>query len=127
MKYTLALTFCLVFSMGFSQDSYDSLWKEVETLEKEGLTQSALKKVQFIASKAEKENNKVQRIKTLLYESKYALVLEEDAQLSIANNFKKRIENSVSPEKNMLQNLLANLYWQYFQQNRYRFYDRTNT
>lgn len=118
---------CLVFTASFAQEPYDSLWKEVEKLEKEGLTQSALKKVQSIASRAEKENNTIQHIKTLLYESKYALVLEEDAQLSIINNFKKRIEKSTSPEKNMLQNLLANLYWQYFQENRYRFYDRTHT
>lgn len=125
MKYSLVLAFCLISSVSFSQNSYGSLWKEVEQLESDGLTHSALKKVEFIANKALKENNKVQHIKTLLYESKYALILEEDAQLAIANKFKKRIAESASPEKNILQNLLANLYWQYFQQNRYRFYDRT--
>ena len=29
--------------------------------------------------------------------------------------------------KNVLESYLANLYWQYFQQNRYSFYDRTKT
>src|SRR5690606_37377634 len=58
---------------------------------------------------------------------KYTLILEEEAQLSIINNFKEEIANSKSPEKNIIESLLANLYWQYFQQNRWRFYNRTHT
>ena len=77
--------------------------------------------------KAEKENNTSQLIKSLLYKSKFSLILEEDAQLSIINNFKKHISKSTFPTKNVLQNMLANLYWQYFSQNRYKFYNRTKT
>ncbi|MEM9650195.1 MAG: MG2 domain-containing protein, partial [Bacteroidota bacterium] len=37
------------------------------------------------------------------------------------------IQKAEFPTKNVLESYLGNLYWQYFQQNRYRFYDRTKT
>lgn len=120
----------LTLTMGHAQssnDSYDVLWKKVGQLENDDLTQSALKQVQAISQKAKKEKNAEQRVKTLLYTSKYALTLEEDAQLNIVNKFRSEIENAEFPTKNVLESYLANLYWQYFQQNRYQFYDRTKT
>ena len=107
--------------------SYEVLWKSVEQFENEALTKSALGVVQQISKKAKKENNSSQIVKSLLYASKYAMTLEEDAQLQIVNDFKEAIANTQSPTKNVLEGYLANLYWQYFQQNRYQFYNRTKT
>jgi uncharacterized protein YfaS (alpha-2-macroglobulin family) len=107
--------------------SYDQLWKEVAKQENDGLPKSALKIVEQISAKAEKESNAPQQIKALVYESKYALTLEEDAQLSIIKKFKSKISQNEAPVKNVLENMLATLYWQYFQQHRYQFYNRTNT
>src|SRR5690606_21069028 len=105
--------------------SYEKLWKEVENFENKGLPKSALDVVLQISAKAKKDNNDKQYIKTLIYKSKYALTLEEDAQLSIINEFKSEIAKSESPTKNLLESMLANLYWQYFQQHRWQFYNRT--
>jgi len=66
-------------------------------------------------------------IKTLLYKSKFALTLEENAQLNIIKDLKEEIAENSFPTKNILESVLADLYWQYFQQNRWRFYNRTNT
>ncbi|EAR02144.1 hypothetical protein FB2170_02635 [Maribacter sp. HTCC2170] len=110
-----------------NNDSYDALWKNVEKLEKEALTKSALEAVGKISVKAKKENNSVQIVKSLLYTSKYALTLEENAQLNIISDFKDEIAKAEVPTKNVLESYLANLYWQYFQQNRYKFYNRTKT
>lgn len=110
-----------------SKDPYSDLWGKVQQLQNEALTKSALKMVSIISEKAKKEKNSEQVVKTLLYTSKYALTLEEDAQLRIINDFKSEIENSQAPTKNVLESYLANLYWQYFQQNRYQFYNRTET
>jgi len=63
----------------------------------------------------------------MLFKSKFALILEEDAQLKIINDFNKQIEQSAFPTKNVLESILANLYWQYFSQNRWQFYNRTQT
>ena len=131
MKYfTLIFTVILFSNMAQSQqkgDTYELLWKKVQKLENEALTKSALDVVHLIAEKAKKENNSPQTVKALLYASKYALTLEEDAQLKIINDFKSGIEKAGFPTKNVLESYLANLYWQYFQQNRYQFYNRTNT
>jgi uncharacterized protein YfaS (alpha-2-macroglobulin family) len=105
--------------------SYDQLWENVFQLEMEALTQSALKAVQTIQAKAQKEGNTQQEIKALLFTSKYILMLEEDAKLKVVTQFKEKIATTTAPEKNLLESYLANLYWQYFQQNRYRFYNRT--
>jgi len=129
MKYFITVLMIILFA-NFSNaqsNDYSSLWKKVEKLETEGLPKSALDIVQQITDQAKKENNTPQIIKALLYKSKYALVLEEDAQLKIINGFKAEIKTSETPTKNVLENMLATLYWQYFEQNRYQFYNRTNT
>ncbi|WP_411031110.1 alpha-2-macroglobulin family protein [Spongiimicrobium sp. 3-5] len=131
MKHFTTLIVVLLYAqMGISQHSdeaYRALWKKVEQLEQQGLTQSALKAVASISKKANKEDNSAQTIKALLYTSKYAMILEEDAQLKIIKQFKTQISQSDFPVKNVLESYLGNLYWQYFQQNRYVFYNRSKT
>ncbi|TMM59546.1 alpha-2-macroglobulin [Maribacter algarum] len=110
-----------------NNESFETLWKQVEKLENEALTKSALKVVTSISEKAKKEKNSAQIIKALLYASKYAMTLEEDAQIKIINDFKSEIAKAESPTRNVLESYLAGLFWQYFQQNRYQFYNRTKT
>ncbi|MEM9143500.1 MAG: MG2 domain-containing protein, partial [Bacteroidota bacterium] len=107
--------------------SYPHLWKQVDQLESRSMTQSALKVVQSIAKKAEKEGNSPQRVKALLYTSKYAQTLEEDAQLKVVQRFKDEIKKAAFPTNQILKSYLAKLYWHYLQNNRYRFYNRTET
>ena len=122
------LMILLFATLSYAQNqNYDALWEKVEQFEQEGLPKSALDIVNQISEKATQDQNTNQMIKSLLFKSKYALVLEEDAQLKIINDFKSDIANSDFPKKNILENLLAHLYWQYFQQNRWQFYNRTQT
>ncbi|HUH47705.1 MAG TPA: MG2 domain-containing protein, partial [Arenibacter sp.] len=129
MKHVSVLFMIILFSqLGQSQstnDPYSVLWDRVQKLEKENMTKSALGIVTLISEKAKKEQQSTQLIKALLYTSKYAMILEEDAQLNIVLEFKSAIAQSQFPAKNILESHLANLYWNYFQQNRYRFYNRT--
>ncbi len=128
MKKLIAVTMILLFANFINaQSSYKSEWNKVSEYENNGLPKSALVEIEKIYHKAKIENNATQVIKCVLYKSKYALTLEENAQLKIINDIKSEIENAKAPEKNMLESILANLYWQYFQQNRYQFYNRTNT
>ncbi|MCF6347936.1 MAG: MG2 domain-containing protein [Flavobacteriaceae bacterium] len=108
-------------------DAYNDLWELVKQFEREGMPKSALLEIEKIYKKAKRSNNSPQLIKTLLYKSKYALTLEEDAQLKIINDLKSEIADAKSPSKNILESILADLYWQYFQQNRWKFYNRTST
>ncbi|WP_322790494.1 alpha-2-macroglobulin family protein [Tenacibaculum tangerinum] len=128
MKKTTPILLMILFSsLTYAQENYNNLWEKVRQLESENLTKSALQVVNTIYTKAEKSNNAPQIIKSLLYKSKYSLILEEDAQLQIIHNFKQHINKSDFPSKNILESMLANLYWQYFNQNRWKFYDRTKT
>ncbi|WP_425077466.1 alpha-2-macroglobulin family protein [Psychroserpens sp. S379A] len=115
------------FSEAQSSNDFESLWKEVTKYESEGLPKSALNVVETISELAKTEKNTSQEIKALLHKSKYMLTLEEDAQLNIVEDFKTNISNNEAPTKNILENMLATMYWQYFQQHRYQFYNRTNT
>ena len=101
MKYYLTL-FMLIYFAHFSnaQDNfYKQQWIEVAKLEKDGLTKSASKLVDNIYDRAKSEDNTTQNLKCLLYQSKYTQVLEEDAQLTIVNNFKSEIKNSNTGNK----------------------------
>ena len=129
LKHSLSILMIILFSNFTSAQApdYKTLWNKVEKLEVEGLPKSALQIVEAISTKAKKDKNHPQLIKTILFKSKFALVLEEDAQLNIINDFKHDIEQSSFPTKNILENILANLYWQYFNQHRWQFYNRTKT
>ncbi len=74
-----------------------------------------------------KPTTSIQRIKALLFKSKYILILEEEAQITIVDFFKSEIESADVITKHLLENMLATMYWQYYQQHRYRFYERTTT
>jgi len=107
--------------------SYEEQWVAVGSLEKEGKTKDAQAKVESIYQLAKRENNAPQVYKSLLYLATYTNVLQENADLSIVNRVKEEIEASDTPTKQLLQSALGNLYWQYFQNNRYKFYNRTTT
>ena len=129
MKRSLFIFMIILFST-FSQaqnSNFEELWANVEKFEIDGLPKSALKVVDDIEKQAVKAENHPQLIKTMLFKSKYALVLEEDAQFRIISDFKTKIASSKFPMKNILENILANLYWQYFNQHRWQFYNRTKT
>ncbi|MCB0398431.1 MAG: carboxypeptidase-like regulatory domain-containing protein [Winogradskyella sp.] len=129
MKNYISILMLICFaSFSQAQNNFDNQWKMVIQLENEGLTKSAAELVDTIYNDAKASKNKQQQIKALLHKSKYMLILEEEAQLNIVNLFKSEIEAAKDiPTKRLLENMLATLYWQYFQQNRYKFYDRTKT
>ncbi len=126
-KIIILSVFTLFSSLLFSQNEYDKLWEKVSEYEKKGLPKSALSQVEKIYHLAKKQNNAGQLVKSILFKSKYALTLKEDAQLKIVEDLKKEISTAKIPAKNMLKSILADLYWQYFNQNRWKFYNRTHT
>ena len=129
MKNYISILMIICFaSLSSAQNSNENLWKEIEQLEADGLTKSALEIVNQIYNTSVADNMVDERIKALLYKSKYMLIIEEEAQLNIVNQFKSEIEASDNlVKKHLLQNILATTYWHYFNQNRYKFYNRSTT
>tara|TARA_B100000809_G_scaffold107967_1_gene106458 strand:+ start:3555 stop:10151 length:6597 start_codon:yes stop_codon:yes gene_type:complete len=108
-------------------NNYQELWEKVYTYELNILPKSANNSVEKIYIKAKEEKNTPQIIKALLYKSKFTLTLEEDAPLKIIHQLQTEIDKATVPSKNILENILAKLYWDYFQKNRWKFYKRTQT
>jgi TonB-dependent SusC/RagA subfamily outer membrane receptor len=108
--------------------NYTAAWKKVEDLiTKKGLTESALKEVQTIYSNAKKEKNDAQLIKALVFRINLKQQKEEEADVKAIKELEKEITTTAEPAKSILNSLLAEAYWQYFQNNRWKFYNRTNT
>ncbi len=107
--------------------NYDSTWKKIdELLNKKGLPQSAQAEVEKVYTTAKKENNQPQLIKALIYLSQLSQTTSEDPTVAI-RKMEAEAAGASSPAKQVLLSLTADLYWQYFQENRWTLYDRTNT
>jgi hypothetical protein len=106
-------------------DFYRTRWSDVYKNEVVDLPKSALKIVDTIYNRAKKDKNITEITKALLYQSKFALILEENSERYAIEKFQKEIDVSNGPLKNLLESIVAQMYWQYFQANRYKYYNRT--
>jgi hypothetical protein len=108
-------------------DDYKDAWRKVDSLGQLGLTRSALEVVEEIYNAAKKDNNQPQFIKTIFYKLKYGNYIEEDSHVKIVKDVKAEIDAAQFPANAILKSILANIYWQYYQNNRWRFQNRTET
>ena len=123
----LLLSFCTMLQAQ-PKFNYSTAWKKVDDLvNKKGLTESALKEVKTIYEAAKKEKNNGQLIKALVFRVNLQQLKEEDADVKAIKEIEKEISISAEPVKSILSNFTAEAYWQYVQNNRWKFYDRTNT
>jgi uncharacterized protein YfaS (alpha-2-macroglobulin family) len=121
------LTLLLINQTTMAQNNYESLWKSVTKLENEGKTKDAQKSVENIIEKARADKNATQVVKSVLYKYKYTMILEEESELKIVNDLKMEIQKSSGIDKAILQSILAELYFQYFNENTWKFSNRTET
>lgn len=124
MKNIFTFLSLIIFSFGFSQD-FDANWDKVIQLENEGKIKSANEIIQKIQSKATKNKDEVQLIKTFFYKSKYMLTLEEDAQRKIIFDLQNRIDKAPITSKAILNLIYARCLKSYLDHNRNNFYKRT--
>lgn len=107
-------------------EGYEKAWEAVDKLDEKGLPESAYTKVKEILAFAREEQNEIQTLKAITYSCKYIAILEEDGQVMAITFLENEISNAHSTAKNILQSMLAEMYQNYFQQNMWRFYNRTN-
>lgn len=108
-------------------DSYDKLWKKVDSCERKGLSESALNVVEGIYAKAKTENNASQFVKAVLHRMKFESYKEEFSIEKSIIKLRDEANEAKYPIKPVLQSILADAFWQYFQNNRWKFYNRTTT
>lgn len=125
MKNTL-FVFLLISSALFAQQN-DKKWDKVIAYENEGKVKSANEIVEKIYKKAISDKDEVQLIKSFFYQSKYLLVVDENAQTKILNNLKRDINLVSIPSKAILNLVYAKCLSDYYISNEYKIQRRTNT
>ncbi len=105
---------------------YEKAWREVQEFDGKGLAESALKVVNTIYDQSKKEGNVSQHVKAVIHQLKYTDYKEENAFVKNLNRIREEAESATFPTKPILHSLLAEMYWQYYQNNRYRFANRSN-
>jgi uncharacterized protein YfaS (alpha-2-macroglobulin family) len=114
----------LVYAKG---DVYKKEWTVIDSLEQNGLTKSALVEVEKIYEKAQSENNHEQIIKSLIVRAKLQSYVEENAFVNTINEIDSLAKTSDYPLTPVLHSIIGEMYWMYFQNNRWKFYNRTET
>ncbi|MFT4092277.1 MAG: alpha-2-macroglobulin family protein [Niabella sp.] len=107
--------------------NYEEDWKTVEASMQQGLPATALETVKKIYSKAKREQQQAQLIKAVIYITQLQQENREDNLVQSINDVEQEIQTTREPVTSLLNSYLAGLYQQYFQANRYKLYNRTNT
>lgn len=105
--------------------SYERQWKKVDSLSNLGLPKSALVIVNKIYNQAKKEKNDPQYIKAVIFRLKLKADFREDVVAASIKEIRTEIKESHEPARQILNSILAEIYQTYYQNNRYRFQDRT--
>jgi hypothetical protein len=122
------LTFFTSLNSFAQMKNYDVAWTKVDELvQKKNLPQSALTEVKKIYTQAKKDNQPAQVIKSLVYMIRLQQDNRENNLLLSIKDIEKETRVQNEPAISLLNSLLAGLYWQYFQNNRWQLYGRTNT
>lgn len=106
---------------------FDKAWKQVQEHESNGLPESALKVVNEIEQEAKARSNSGQLVKAYIHQLKLTDVKEENAFIKNLTRLREEAEKATFPAKPLLHSMLGELYWQYYQQNRYEFINRSAT
>ncbi|MBU0486486.1 MAG: hypothetical protein KKA07_01870 [Bacteroidetes bacterium] len=113
--------------LSLTGDDYPELWKRVDSLTNKQLTQSALLVLDQIYQKAKTEQNHPQFVQSVIYRIRLKADYSEDYYQKIIVDVQNEIKISEKPVQNIMHSLLGELYWNFFLQNRWRFYNRTYT
>jgi uncharacterized protein YfaS (alpha-2-macroglobulin family) len=124
----ILVIFTLQLSAQQKMTNYTALWKKVDDLvQKSGLTKSALEEVNKIYALAKKENNAVQQVKALVYKGNLSAENTENADEKNISVLLAELKSSKEPATSLLNSIIAQEYWNYLQQNRWKLYNRTAT
>jgi len=123
----LALGLILALPMAVSAGPRDAQWKQVDEAIGKGLPKTAIEALEPIVQGAMKDKAYGEAIKAIARK----IVLEGNIQGNKPEEKIVRLEAEIAKAPKemapLLETVLANWYWQYFQQNRWRFMRRTTT
>ena len=89
------------------KDDYAAAWKKIESLQNQGLPESAMKEVEALYKRAKNDKNSPQIIKTVLYLGRFKGQLEEEGQSKAIQLMEEELNNSSFPERPIFQSYLG--------------------
>lgn len=108
-------------------NSYEKEWTRVDSLENVGLYKSALDLSNQIYVKAKAENNAPQVVKAIMHRLKFEAKFVEGSEDRAIYAIREELKTAKYPLKPVLHHILGNLYWQYYEQNRWTIFNRSAT
>lgn len=121
----ICLLFVLCTQCAHAQTDYAARWKKVEQFRKQGLDSSAGQQILSIIKLAKKEGNTGECIKAFCLYRAAVRIRDEEAFRNDIIFFEQEARAATFPLKPILHSMLGDLYWNYYQQNRWQILDRT--
>ncbi|NLA61899.1 MAG: hypothetical protein GX857_01550, partial [Bacteroidales bacterium] len=134
MKKTLLIIFTLLIAMThqaqnkqiMNNKDYTHLWQQVEEMEQQSLPKSASEIVNTILKQAITDKNSPQVIKSLIHQGKYDLAIDAENDTLMFHNLKQMLATTNDVvEQSVINSMLAELYLQYYNKDRWNIYHRT--
>jgi uncharacterized protein YfaS (alpha-2-macroglobulin family) len=107
------------------QAQMEKLWKTIDSLENKGLIKSALDEVQNIRKTALAGQDPGNLFKSIMYENKYLIQLEEDSALKSIERGESELSQYPEPVRSVMYSLLADWYTHYLRGHLWELRSRT--
>ncbi|HZL12339.1 MAG TPA: alpha-2-macroglobulin family protein [Prolixibacteraceae bacterium] len=127
MKSIFSLLIVLFSLSSIAQNNYSSEWQEVDSLSNLGQSQTALNRVIQIYDQTKASNQADQFVKASLYRMKLEADFQEDYFEKTIERTQLEIQTAKAPVRQILHSILAELYWRYYQINRWQIHGRSET
>jgi uncharacterized protein YfaS (alpha-2-macroglobulin family) len=106
---------------------YEVLWQRVDSMRNKDLPESALKVVEQIYKLAATDNNQDQLLKATFVRVAIKKELPDFNYKEIIASLEGELKVQKFPNTAILQSLLAQIYWNFYEDNRWNFYNRSKT
>ncbi|MEL6636451.1 MAG: alpha-2-macroglobulin family protein [Bacteroidota bacterium] len=111
--------------INYDNGDYEAAWKTIDSLENEGLPQSALVELEQLYERVKDKDDPTTIWRCLIYRSKYTTQLEEDGFVKSIQNLEAELAKASFPLQPLLQSTLASLYRDYLNNNFWQIRERS--
>ncbi|HLP03362.1 MAG TPA: alpha-2-macroglobulin family protein [Opitutaceae bacterium] len=122
----LALACLALFTSAFAANR-DAQWKSVDEAAEQGLPKTAIERLEPIIAGALADNAHAEAVRAIGRKIALEGLIEGNKPEEKITRLEAEIAKAPAPMKPVMEALLAHWYWQYFQHNRWRFLQRTQT
>ncbi|MDR1983329.1 MAG: carboxypeptidase-like regulatory domain-containing protein [Prevotellaceae bacterium] len=105
----------------------DEKWIEINMLFADGLYKSAIEKLDVIYKKSLSNKDDVQFLKSIIYRIACQKYIDENITVSTVNALRNDLQKARSDiSRALINSLLGEAFWNYYKQNRWKYYNRTD-